>query len=55
MSRLFPLFSLPLWLVVTTILAVQSGWFSLVSRYPDRLERAVLKLRWLNTRHLPKE
>lgn len=41
---LFPFFFIALWLVVTTILSVRSGWFSLMRSYPDRPERAVLTL-----------
>ena len=46
MARYFPLFFVALWLVVTTVLAIQSGWFSLMSRYPDRREAPWRKLRW---------
>ena len=33
-----------MWLTVTTLLALLSGWFSLAARYPDRDEPAQLKL-----------
>jgi hypothetical protein len=46
MERFFPLFFLGFWLLVTTILAGLSGWFSLMTRYPNRNEIQVLKLRW---------
>jgi hypothetical protein len=46
MERFFPLFFLGFWLLVTTILAGLSGWFSLMTRYPNRNEIPVLKLRW---------
>jgi len=46
LNRYFPVFFIGLWLFVTTVLAVLSGWISLMMRYPDRPERAILKLRW---------
>ena len=45
-ARYFPLFFIALWLAVTTVLAVLSGWFSLMTRYPNRNETPILKLRW---------
>jgi len=35
---LFPLFFAGVWLVVTTVLALMAGWFSLQSQYPDQPE-----------------
>jgi hypothetical protein len=34
-----------LWLAVTTLLGLLSGWFRLAARFPDRSEQAVLRLR----------
>ena len=34
----------PLWFVVTLILSVLSGWFSLMERYPSRNEVSILRL-----------
>ncbi|HEX4506192.1 MAG TPA: hypothetical protein VH722_10720 [Alphaproteobacteria bacterium] len=50
MARYFPLFFIALWLFVTTLLAVLTGWFSLMTRYPDRPETPLLKLRWQSGR-----
>src|SRR4051812_2606582 len=40
----FPVFFIGLWLLVTTILGVLSGWFELQGRFPDPGERPLLKL-----------
>ncbi len=40
----FPVFFVGLWLVVTTMLGVISGWFDLQRRFPDPGERALVKL-----------
>jgi hypothetical protein len=45
-ARYFPVFFIALWLAVTSLLAVLSGWFSLMTRYPNRNETPILKLRW---------
>lgn len=45
-ARYFPLFFIALWLAVTSVLAVLSSWFSLMTRYPNRNETPVLKLHW---------
>ena len=37
----FPIFFVLLWLAVTTLLSVTSGWFLLMRRYPDRPEHAL--------------
>ena len=42
----FPLFFASMWLVVTTILAVLSGWFRLMARFPDQNIEPLLRLRW---------
>ncbi len=34
-----------MWLLVTTILALASGWFRLAKVYPDRTEEPILRLR----------
>lgn len=41
-----PLFVVALWLTVTTILAVLSGWFRLSSRFPDQTMEPLLRIRW---------
>jgi hypothetical protein len=40
----FPLLFLAIWLAVTTLLALLSGWFALMRIYPDRDEQAVLHM-----------
>jgi len=42
---LFLLFAIGLWLLVTLLTGALSGWFKLVSLYPDRPEEPVLRLR----------
>jgi hypothetical protein len=41
----FPLFFVVLWLTVTTLLALLSGWFSLMEKFPDHSIEAILRLR----------
>lgn len=41
----FPLFFAALWLTVTTILAVLSGWFRLMARYPNQIAEPLLRAR----------
>ncbi len=41
---LFPLVFVGMWLLVTTLLGVMSGWFGLMQRFPDRPQPAILKL-----------
>lgn len=41
----FPLAFVALWLTVTTILALLSGWFRLMAEYPDQSIEPVLRLR----------
>jgi hypothetical protein len=42
----FPLFFAVLWLTVTTILAVLSGWFRLMARFPNQVdEQPLLRVR----------
>jgi hypothetical protein len=43
-GRYFPLFFIGLWLLISTVLAVLSRWFSLMTRYPNRPETPLLKL-----------
>ncbi len=46
-ALLFPLFFVGLWLTVTTILSLLSGWFSLMALYPNRPdEQPTLRLRY---------
>jgi hypothetical protein len=41
----FPLFFVALWLTVTTVLALLSGWFRLMEQYPDQSIEPILRLR----------
>jgi len=41
----FPLFLVALWLMVTTILAVLSGWFRLMARFPNQTVAPLLRVR----------
>lgn len=41
---IFPVFFVALWLFVTAILSVASGWYKLMSRFPDRSETPLLQL-----------
>ena len=43
---LFLLFFVALWLMVTALLCLFSGWFRLMVTYPDNPEPALLKLEW---------
>lgn len=45
LTDFFPLFFAALWLAVTTILAVLSGWFRLMARYPNQTEEPLLRIR----------
>lgn len=45
-TRNFPVFFIGLWLFISTALSALSGWYSLMTRYPNRNEAAMLKLRW---------
>jgi hypothetical protein len=42
---LFPLLFASLWLAVTTILAVLSGWFRLTAKFPDQAVEPLLRVR----------
>src|SRR5215469_8569392 len=41
----FPLFFAALWLTVTTVLAVLSGWFRLMARFPNQSAEPLLRVR----------
>jgi hypothetical protein len=41
----FPLFFAALWLTVTTVLAVLSGWFRLMARFPNQAMEPLLRIR----------
>ena len=41
----FPLFFAALWLTVTTVLAVLSGWFRLMARFPNQTMEPILRVR----------
>jgi hypothetical protein len=45
-SIFFPLFFAAMWLAVSTVLGVMSGWFWLMSRFPDQPEKPILRLRY---------
>jgi hypothetical protein len=40
-----PLFFVALWLTVSTILALLSGWFGLMAKYPDQIVEPILRIR----------
>jgi hypothetical protein len=42
----FPLFFVAVWLGVSTMLAVFSGWFRLAAKFPDQAEETLLRVRW---------
>ncbi len=46
MAVFFPLFFASLWLVVTTLLAALSGWFTLMAKFPDQNVAPLLRFRW---------
>ncbi|HLY58053.1 MAG TPA: hypothetical protein VKS60_20995, partial [Stellaceae bacterium] len=41
---LFPSFFIGIWLLVTTVAGLVSGWFELMRRFPDRDEGAILRI-----------
>lgn len=41
----FPLFFAAMWFAVTTLIGFLSGWYALMERYPDRIEKPILHLR----------
>jgi hypothetical protein len=41
----FPAYFLVLWLVVTSLLGLWSGWYRLMRRFPDQMEAPLLELR----------
>ncbi len=41
----FPVLFIGMWLAITTFLGLLSGWFSLASKYPDRNEQPILRMR----------
>jgi hypothetical protein len=45
LAVVFPLFFVGLWLTVTTVLALLSGWFRLMVKYPDRAVQPILRMR----------
>jgi hypothetical protein len=46
----FPIFFAVLWLTISTVLGVLSGWFRLMARYPDQHEEPILRLRYRSGR-----
>jgi hypothetical protein len=45
-GKYFPILFIGLWLLVTSLLGLLSGWYFLMIRYPDCREAPILKLRW---------
>jgi hypothetical protein len=43
-----PIVFVGLWLFVTGLLGLVSGWFALAKRYPDRPEAAILRMAYLS-------
>ena len=43
---IFPVFFVTLWLLVTTLLGLFSGWYLLMRKYPNREEEPLLQLKW---------
>ena len=46
----FPIFFAMLWLVITTLLSLLSGWFHLMRRFPDREDVPIVRLTWQSGR-----
>ena len=44
-AAFFPLFFAALWLTVTTILGMSSGWFRLMARFPNQIAEPLLRIR----------
>jgi hypothetical protein len=44
----FPIFFVLLWLTITTVLGLLSGWYFLMTRYPNREEEELLSLKGLS-------
>lgn len=44
----FPLFFISLWFIITSLLGFFSGWYSLMRKYPNRNESALLQLKHLS-------
>jgi len=42
----FPLLFVAMWLLITTILSLVSGWFWLAAKFPNRPEEPLLRLGW---------
>ena len=42
----FPVFFAAVWIGVTSLLSVLSGWFALMQQFPDRDEKPLLQLNW---------
>jgi len=45
---LFPAAFVGLWFLVTTFLGAFSGWYTLMTKYPDRTEEPILRIRGLS-------
>ena len=45
LAILIPLYFAALWLTITTVLGVASGWYRLVARFPDQIEEPLLQIR----------
>jgi hypothetical protein len=42
----FPIFFILMWVGITSLLGLVSGWYSLMRQYPDQPEEPLLKLPW---------
>ncbi len=45
-KQYFPIFFVLMWLMVTTLLGLLSGWYFLMHKYPNREEEELLKLKY---------
>jgi hypothetical protein len=45
-ALIFPLYFVALWFIIVNVLALLSGWFRLMARFPDRAEEPILRLRF---------
>jgi hypothetical protein len=45
---IFPVFFIGLWLLITVVLGVMSGWYGLMSRFPNRPEMAIRSFKRLS-------
>ena len=43
---IFPFFFAGLWLVITQVIGVMSGWYQMMAAYPDRPEAPIRRFAW---------